>query len=149
MKNKLDGGQVTEAHRELLHQLLMNVEHGYLKEATQLIADSEAQANAELRAELARLDTEKPWLTQVTATIASFRVENDQLRAEVERLREYSDELDGVTNALGDALARAERAEREVERLRSETARIGKNGAEEYIRAERAEAKLKSLVDRF
>jgi hypothetical protein len=33
----------------------------------------------------------------------------------------------------------------EVERLRGETARIGKNGAEEYIRAERAEAEVERL----
>jgi hypothetical protein len=106
MNNKLHGAQVTEAHRELACTLTGR--HYSISEAAELIADSEALACAELRAEVR----------------AVLKIVNEQT-------------------------ARAESAEREVERLRLETARIGKNGAEEYIRAERAEAKLKSLVDSF
>lgn len=60
----------------------------------------------------------------------------DQLRAEVEHYK-FLHQCESDSSVA--AFARARRAEAEVERLHLETARIGKNGAEEYIRAERAE----------
>ncbi len=155
--------QVTEAHRELLHQLLMNVEHGYLKEAAQFIADSEARAveASAIRADClqrevdrwTKWNTEQPWLAEIrgySQQVASLTSERDQLRAArnsdceahyVERDQLRAD-VEQWELAFQEQFAQAESAEREVERLRSETARIGKNGAEEYIRAERAEAEL-------
>lgn len=62
--------------------------------------------------------------------------------------RDHSEaEVRAVLKIVNEQTARAESAERAMERLRSETARIGKNGAEEYIRAERAEAELKRYTD--
>ena len=109
--------QVTEAHRVLARHLSTEAESvPHLCDLmAQAIADSEAQAVASA-------------LSNVTCTH-----HNDMARAE-----------------CSVCLVAALRAERDqlragVERLRSETARIGKNGAEEYIRAERAEAELGKL----
>ena len=141
MKNKLDGATVTEAHRKLASDLCRNATGSnralhHVPKFAQLIADSEARACAV--AERSR-DTYKDIAFEVAA-------ERDQLRAEVEHYK-FLHQCESDSSV--EAYARAERAERTVEWLRLETARIGKNGAEEYIRAERAEAKLKSLVDSF
>ena len=50
--------QVTEAHRELAYAILFATEDGHAgpNETAQLIADSEAKACAELRADKIRLD---------------------------------------------------------------------------------------------
>lgn len=151
----MSAAQVTEAHRAITESVceLLDSEEmvgpSPAERAAQLIANSEAKAVAgvnasldaaiirawgisaerdQLRAELARLDTEKPWLKEANATVAD-------LRAEVERLRECCDQTsalcgkfitedDGtdlipnsarIANALTRLKARAERAEREVE----------------------------------
>jgi hypothetical protein len=132
---------ITEAHLRLANQLVSSPPSPLV--LAQLIADSEARAFAEMtvaatklfshaltennqlraerdaaRAEVARLDAEKPWLTQATATIASFRVEADQLRAEVEHFK-FLHQCESDSSV--EAFARAERAEAE---LAAERARL-------------------------
>jgi hypothetical protein len=106
-----------------------------IREYGNLCATNESLAKEcdQLRAEIARIDSEKPWLKEANAT-------NADLRAEVERLRECCDktamlcgkfvtEDDGtdltpnpvrIASALQRLTARAERAEDElaVERAR-------------------------------
>ena len=104
--------QPTEAHYTLRRDVIFSAPD----EGAQLIADSEARAvrdaltedykeskaiedaRNELRAELARLDSEKPWLKEANATVVG-------LRAEVERLRDIG---------CVETLMRAERAEAEL-----------------------------------
>ena len=139
--------RVTEAHRAITESVceLLDSEEmigpSPVERAAQLIADSEARAvlNAaksnwsesigfiiterdQLRAELARLDTEKPWLKEANATVADLRAE---VRA--------------VLKIVNEQTARAESAEREVERLRD----IG--CVETLLRAERAESELAGI----
>jgi chromosome segregation ATPase len=98
----------------------------------------------QLRAEIARIDSEKPWLKEANAT-------NADLRAEVARLSEWQESV--IKNArahhahLKDAIARAERAEASLHALR----RIcGTTDADKFstwvdranARAARAEAEL-------
>ena len=153
---------ITEAHRKLARDVLLDhsvsgaaTKDGVIS-AAQWIADSEAEAvqiamlreygnlcatneslakeRDQLRDEVARLDSEKPWLKEANAT-------NADLRAEVERLRECCDktaalcgkfitEDDGtdltpnpvrIGSALQRLTARAERAEAE---LAAERARL-------------------------
>jgi hypothetical protein len=137
---------INEGHWNLVEKLcdLLDTEEmigpSPAEQAAQLIANSEAQAvvaahavtavyaeRDQLRAELARLDAEKPWLKEANAT-------NADLRAEAERLRECCDktamlcgkfvtEDDGtdltpnpvrIASALQRLTARAERAEAEI-----------------------------------
>jgi phage terminase Nu1 subunit (DNA packaging protein) len=124
---------ITETHRALAEKLgdLLDVEQmtgpSPAEQAAQLIADSEAQAvvaahavtavyaeRDQLRAEVERLDAEKPWLKEANAT-------NADLRAEVERLKKQAvfdgDHIHALNAAFAtraevtDANARAERAE--------------------------------------
>jgi hypothetical protein len=164
---------ITEAHRKLACDVLLDhsVSGAATKDgviaAAQWIADSEAEAVQiamlreygnlsatneslakecdQLRAELARLDAEKPWLKEANATVAELRAdverlrqdssvdyareiraERDEFRAEVERLKhgtvaQFKDAfIDELTREVSLLIARAERAEAELatERVR-------------------------------
>ena len=107
--------RVTEAHRELAYAILFATEDGHAgpNETAQLIADSEAKACDQLRAEVAwwknwheeNEKLEDGIAVKVQATI-------DQLRAEVERLKNQRDNL--LKPMREQANARAERAEAEL-----------------------------------
>ena len=115
---------VTEAHRELAYAILFATEYGPAgpNETAQLIADSEAKACDQLRAEVAwwknwhdeNEKMEDGIAVKVQATI-------DKLRAEVEREREWQAGV--LANAKlhhaerKDAIARAERAELRIKQL--------------------------------
>jgi hypothetical protein len=114
---------ITEAHRELA-QSIAEAQRGYTErpdEATQLIADSEAEA-----VQIAMLRE----YGNLCATNESLAKERDQLRARVERLKAQAvfdgDHIHTLNAAfatraeLTDAIARAERVEDElaVERAR-------------------------------
>ena len=100
-------------------------------QAAQLIADSEAKAiNAafpdsgddslynvrRLRAELARLDTEKPWLKEANATVAKLRAEVERLTAEVANQKVQNNHNWQFQEISEEALKRAERAEAELKK---------------------------------
>ena len=114
--------RVTEAHRELAYAILFATEDGHAgpNETAQLIADSEAKACDQLRAEVAwwknwhdeNEKMEDGIAVKVQATI-------DGLRAEVERLKNQRDNL--LKPMREQAIARAERAEAE---LAAERARL-------------------------
>jgi chromosome segregation ATPase len=115
-------------------QIAMIREYGNLCATNESLAKERDQ----LRAEVERLDAEKPWLKEANATNADLRAEVERLkfyiattiqpdeyakvikdlRAEVERLREWQAGV--IKNArahhahLKDAIARAERAEAEI-----------------------------------
>ena len=105
--------QVTEAHRELAYAILFATEDGHAgpNETAQLIADSEAKACDQLRAEVAwwknwheeNEKLEDGIAVKVQATI-------DQLRAEVERLKAASDKEDSMATTTIDQRDRAEDA---------------------------------------
>jgi hypothetical protein len=139
---------ITEAHRELAHEIVFHMVHENGDKAAQLIADSEAKAVVEI--------------AMVAAASAdcnvSLRLERDQLRAKLEvanhsivsyllynTLKEKHDKLsaeaydtdgtpwktvcgwwskkyDAVERQMCENAARAERAEAEVQRLKSDGA---------------------------
>jgi hypothetical protein len=154
---------ITEAHLRLANQLVASPPSPLV--LATLIADSEAAAveaadfalqqernihmttiaeRDQLRAEIARIDSEKPWLKEANAT-------NADLRAEVARLSEWQESV--IKNArahhahLKDAIARAERAEASLHALRLV---CGTTDADKFstwvdranARAARAEAEL-------
>ena len=162
---------VTQAHRELLHQLLMNVEHGYLKEAAQLIADSEALATVELKKQADHwCDMHTVCAKEANQLRAELATCNDasealveSLRAEVERLkRDYDYDhkcLHEVRERCELWKQRAERAEAEMERLKPYVSKavlthegtmlcsplVAVKFNEQTARAERAEAELANI----
>jgi DNA repair exonuclease SbcCD ATPase subunit len=149
-------------------QIAMIREYGNLCATNESLAKERDQ----LRAEVERLDAEKPWLKEANATNADLRAEVERLkfyiattiqpdeyakvikdlRAEVERLREWQAGV--IKNArahhahLKDAIARAERAEASLHALRLV---CGTTDADKFTswvdrandRAERAEAEIK------
>jgi hypothetical protein len=85
------------------------------EQAARLIADSEARACAELRAEITRLDAEKPWLKEANATNADLRAEVKRLTAQVA----LDDRAKGtMLKVFHNEQARAERAEASLHALR-------------------------------
>jgi hypothetical protein len=109
--------QVTEAHRELAYAILFATEDGHAgpNETAQLIADSEARATDQLRAEVDSIKQEIE-MVEHRAYRAEAKISN-----QAERIR-Y---LEGATNhatgtPLSRVIARAERAEAElaIERAR-------------------------------
>ncbi len=131
---------ITEAHLRLANQLVASppsplvmatiiadseaaaVQIAMLREYGDLSATNESLAKErdQLRAEIARLDAEKPWLKEANAT-------NADLRAEVERLN------DQLAKAVWDtdvnrANARADKAEAELAAERARLDWVEKHG---------------------
>ena len=147
---------VTEAHKRLVATIVERAfrfaegNHKITPELSQLIADSEAKACDQLRAEVTKLWRERDKIKTVE-TIISLRAEvdamlreygnisamnealakeRDQLRTELALLREWQREVIQNANAhhaeRKDAIARAERAEAELatERARLDSGQI-------------------------
>ena len=132
---------------------------GTLGEKSEKVVEVALSTIDRLRAEITRLDAEKPWLKEANAT-------NAELRAELERLTKQAvfdgDHIHTLNAAFAtraevtDANARAERAEAEVERLKPYVSKailtkdgtmlcspmVGTKFNEMQARAERAEAEL-------
>lgn len=131
MNNKLDGATVTEAHRKLAADLCRHATGSnralhHVPKFAQLIADSEAKACDQLRAELAdqaaRFHDEIARRQEVVRANKELDLlERDQLRAEVKRLKNQRDNL--LKPMRDEAFARAERAEAELEEARKDSKR--------------------------
>jgi hypothetical protein len=155
---------ITEAHRKLACDVLLD---GVIS-AAQWIADSEAEAvqtamlreygnlcatneglakeRDQLRAEITRLDAEKPWLKEANAT-------NADLRAEVERLGRAT--TNGQVNWMQESdrqNARAERAEAEMTFQQERNSRLFEQRDAAVAAQEKAEAELaaeRAIVSRI
>ena len=125
---------VTEAHRELAYAILFATEYGPAgpNETAQLIADSEAKACDQLRAEVAwwknwhdeNEKMEDGIAVKVQATIDGLRAEVERLKAKISNQAYRIRCLEGATNhatgtPLSQANARAERAEAELDGIRA------------------------------
>jgi DNA repair exonuclease SbcCD ATPase subunit len=153
---------ITEAHRALAEKLgdLLDVEQmtgpSPAEQAAQLIADSEAQAvvaahavtavyaeRDQLRAEIARIDSEKPWLKEANAT-------NADLRAETQRLKFYiatTIQPDEYAKVIKDLRAEVERLKRDYEYDHKCLHEVRERCELWKQRAERAEAAMERLSE--
>jgi hypothetical protein len=141
---------ITEAHRELARNIMFyhtpkgSATAQGVRDAAQLIADSEARANERLRREIEWLQLNNDMLTdnpvghaRAVAERQTIIAERDELRAEVERLK-----ADGAASAFINMSCRASRAETDCNNLRADLDAIKAILTEEKARAERAEAEL-------
>ena len=164
----MSAAQVTEAHLRLANQLVSSPPSPLV--LATLIADSEAKATAQLRADrdynhecINRLASATGTLGEKSERVVEGALSTiDQLRAEVERLKPYVSKAvltdEGtmpcspmVAVKFNEETARAERAEAKLNESRYETVKAAQEGLRECIRAERAEAELaniRALADR-
>ena len=121
-------------------------------EFLQSIPNEVACVVTQLRAEIARLDTEKPWLKEIKEMVASLSAALAESRAEVERLSKAPaekscgelscDECDARTAEL---VARAERAEAAIVREMDQRNDAVSERITQQDRAELAETELREI----
>ena len=124
----MSAAQVTEAHRELARRIMFEFTQAGtatasdVRMAAQIIADSEAKATAQLRADR---DYNHECINRLASATGTLGEKSGRV----------------VEVALS-TIARAQRAEAKLNESRYETVKAAQEGLRECIRAERAEAEL-------